>query len=143
MWDRALAGVRHRDPAGAPTRRRSGHPLARPWLASALHLAVRGRDWPGEQAAQALRHVAADSKRVSPMRVAEAGPWWDEQPTAEPDKELREMEEALLESGGARIQLQIQARNNLRAARLPIIRAAVTRAAFDLLTQATDDSGAA
>ena len=53
------------------------------------------------------------------------------------------MEEALLESGGARIQLQIQARDNLRAARLPNIRAAATRAAFDLLTQATDDSGAA
>ena len=51
------------------------------------------------------------------------------------------MEEALLEAGGARIQ--IQARNNLRAARLPITRAAVTRSAFDLLTRATDDPGAA
>ena len=116
---------------------------AGPCLASALQLAVRGRGWPGEQAAQALRHVAADPKTISPMRVAEAGPWWDEQPRGEPDEDLRAMEEALLEAGGARIQLQIQARNNLRAARLPITRSAVTRTAFDLLTQATDDPGAA
>lgn len=123
---------------GAPVNRWAG-----PCLASALQLAVRGRGWPAEQAAQALRNVAADPKTISPMRVAEAGPWWDEAPTAEPDEDLDEMEAALLEAGGARIQLQTQARNNLLAARLPVTRAAVTRAAFDLLTQATDDPGAA
>lgn len=127
-------------------RRHVGAPITRwagPCLASALQLAVLGRSWPGEQAAQALRHVAADPKTISPMRVAEAGPWWDEQPRAQPDEDLHAMEEALLEAGGARIQLQIRARDNLCAARLPITRAAVTRAAFDLLTQATDDPGAA
>jgi hypothetical protein len=126
-------------------RRHLGAPVTRwagPCLASALQLAVRGRGWPGEQAAQALRHVAADPKTISPMRVAEAGPWWDEEPTSEPDEDLRAMEEALLEAGGARIQLQTQARNNLLAARLPVTRAEVTRAAFDLLAQATDDPGA-
>ena len=112
-------------------------------LASALHSAIHDRGWPAEQAAQALRWVAADSKTISPMRVAEAGPWWDEQPTAEPDEDLREMEEALLEAGGERIQLQTQARGRLRAAGLPITRAAVTRAAFDLLTQAAGGPGAA
>ena len=126
-------------------RRHLGAPVTRwagPCLASALQLAVRGRGWPAEQAAQALRQVAADPKTISPMRVAEAGPWWDELPSAEPDEDLREMEQALLEAGGARIQLQTQARNSLRAARLPITRAAVTRAAFDLLTQATDPGAA-
>ena len=126
-------------------RRHVGAPVTR-WssrcLASALHAAAHDRGWPAEQAAQALRHVAGDPKTISPMRVAEAGPWWDEQSTAEPEEDLRDMEQALLEAGGARIQLQIHARNNLRAAGLPVTRAAVTRAAFDLLTRATHAPGA-
>ena len=127
-------------------RRHAGAPVTR-WasrcLASALHSAIHDRGWPAEQAAQGLRRVAADSKTISPMRVAEAGPWWDEQPTTEPGVDLRGMEEALLEAGGARIQLQTQARGRLRAAGLPITRAAVTRAAFDLLTQAAGGPGGA
>lgn len=119
-------------------RRHVGAPVTR-WagrcLASALRSAVDRRGWPAEQAAQALRYVAGDPKTVSPMRVAEAGPWWDEAPSPASGEELLEMEEALLEAGGARIQLQNQARNSLQAAGLPITRAAVTRAAFDLLTQ--------
>ena len=111
-------------------RRHAGAPVTR-WasrcLASALHSAIRDRGWPAEQAAPALRHVAGDPKTISPMRVAEAGPWWDEEATAESGDDLRKMEDALVEVGGARIQLQTQARYNLRAAGLPITRAAVTR----------------
>jgi hypothetical protein len=96
---------------GAPTTRWAG-----PCLAAALQLAIRGRGWPPAQAAQALRRVAADPKTRSPMRVAEAGPWWDETPSeATPGdlEELRTMEAALLESGGIRIELQHQARRAL------------------------------
>ena len=138
-WPEFVAEIQQlRRHVGAPVTRWAGR-----CLASALHTAVHRRGWPAEQAAQALRYVAGDPKTISPMRVAEAGPWWDEVPSGGPDEDLREMEEALLEAGGARIPLQLQARNQLRAAGLPITRAAVTRAAFDLLAQSAGDPGAA
>jgi len=84
------------------------------------------------------------------MRVAEAGPWWDETPDsdrADNDVEdLRAMEAVLLEAGGARIQLQLQARRALQAAGLPITRDAVTRGAYQLLInrgESDDTTGAA
>ena len=138
-WSEFVAEIQQlRRQVGAAVTRWTG-----PRLASALDLAVRGRQWPAEQSAQALRHVAADPKTISPMRLAEAGPWWDEAPTAEPDENLREMEGALVEAGGERIRLQTLARDQLRAAGLPITRAAVTRAAFDLLTQSASNPGTA
>ena len=49
---------------------------AAPCLLAAIQLAlVRG--WPPEQIQPALLVVAADRDTRSPMRVAEAGPWWD------------------------------------------------------------------
>ena len=97
-WPGFVAEVQQvRRQLGAPATRWAG-----PCLAAALQLATRGRGWPAEQAAQALRRVAADPKTRSPMRVAEAGPWWDETPdtdAADDAEDLRAMEAALLESG--------------------------------------------
>jgi hypothetical protein len=143
-WKQFVAEVQQvRRQLGAPTTRRAG-----PCLAAALQLATRGRGWPPEQAAQALRRVAADSKTRSPMRVAEAGPWWDETPpeTSLGDlEELRTMEAALLESGGVRIEFQHEARRALETAGLPITREAVTRGAYQLLVErgGRDATGAA
>jgi hypothetical protein len=127
------------------TRRDLGASVTRwagPCLAAALQLAIRGRGWPTDQVAAALRRVAADRESRSPMRVAEAGPWWDE-PTAmreatddasEPDGvDLRAMELALLEAGGVRIELQTRARRALEEAGIPVTRNAVIRGAYRLL----------
>jgi hypothetical protein len=127
------------------TRRDLGASVTRcagPCLATALQLATRGRGWPAAHAAAALRRVAADPESRSPMRVAEAGPWWDE-PTAthqgtddasDPDAvDLRAMELALLEAGGVRIELQTRARRALEEAGLPVTRNAVIRGAYRLL----------
>jgi hypothetical protein len=144
-WTQFVAEIQDvRRQLGAPTTRWAG-----PCLAAALQLAIRGRGWPPEHAAQALRRVAADPKTRSPMRVAEAGPWWDETtPETTPGdlEELRAMEAALLESGGIRIELQHQARRALEAAGLPVTRDAVTRGAYQLLVERSrpdDTTGAA
>ncbi|MFZ5848870.1 MAG: hypothetical protein ACOYX5_15970 [Actinomycetota bacterium] len=140
-WAQFVAEVQEvRRQLGAPITRWAG-----PCLAAALQLATRGRGWPPEQAGQALRRVAADPMTRSPMRVAEAGPWWDEAPpevTRGDLDQLRTMEAALLESGGIRIELQRQARRALEAAGLPITRDAVTRGAYQLLLArgGTDDT---
>ena len=61
-------------------RRDLGQPSVRwtgPCLTAALQLAVKVRSWPAAAARQALLLVAADTRTRSPMRLAEAGPWWD------------------------------------------------------------------
>jgi hypothetical protein len=127
------------------TRRDLGASVTRwagPCLAAALQLAVRVRGWPADLAAEALLRVAADPQTRSPMRVAEAGPWWDEPPTTtettgndtEPNGvDLRTMEVALLEAGGVRIELQTRARRALEEAGTPVTRNAVIRGAYRLL----------
>lgn len=145
-WPGFVAEVQQvRRRLGAPTTRWAG-----PCLAAALQLATRARGWPADQAGQALRRVAADPKTRSPMRVAEAGPWWDETPnhafTDDDTQTLRAMEVELLEAGGVRIELQIQARRALQAAGLPVTRDAVTRGAHQLLaarSEPDDTTGAA
>ena len=133
-WPGFVAEIQQaRRQLGAPATRWSG-----PCLAAALQLATRGRGWPAERAAQSLCRVAADPKTNSPMRVAEAGPWWDETPAVDDSgdgEDLRAMELALLECDGVRIELQLQARRALAAAGLPITRDAVTRGAYELLIQ--------
>ena len=118
---------------------RSATRWAGPCLAAALQLAVKGRDWPADLAGAALRQVAADPASRSPMRLAEAGPWWDTLPapapgTAERD-ELNAMTLALVEAGGVRVDLQMRARRDLEAQGLPVTRAAVIRGAYTLLEQ--------
>jgi hypothetical protein len=127
------------------TRRDVGASVTRwagPCLAAALQLATRDRGWPVTHAADALRQVAADPASRGPMRVAEAGPWWDE-PTATHEAtddasdpngvDLRAMELALLEAGGVRIELQTRARRALEEAGVPVTRNAVIRGAYRLL----------
>jgi len=127
-------------------RRQLGQPTGR-WskhcLHAAIQLAVRSRDWPSAQAKAALLSVAADPITRSPMRLAEAGPWWDEpvvrDASAGDTAELAAMEVDLCDAGGLRLALQRQAREQLSAEGAPLTRATVTRRAHALLcAQATD-----
>lgn len=116
---------------------------AAPALAAALQLATRQREWPSNQAAMALLRVAADPNTRSPMRLAEAGPWWDEAPSNEPEGDIAAMERALLEAGGARVDLQVQARRELERQGMPVTRAGVIRGAFRLLNERSEKGGVA
>lgn len=131
---------RLRRAVGQPVGRWSGH-----CLLAALQLAVRGRGWPASRAATALKVVAADGATRSPMRLAEAGPWWDEPATqyiADEVDELAAMEADLADVGGLRVVLQRQARDELAAEGLLATRATVTRRAYELLQARLDDAGA-
>jgi hypothetical protein len=70
--------------------RRALGPAHRRWtapcLALAVRLAVTNRGWPPADVVRALLAVAADPLTRSPVRVAEAGPWWDT-PPAQPQGE--------------------------------------------------------
>lgn len=129
-------------------RRHIGQPATRwsaPCLLAALQLAVRGRGWPVAHAAAALRAVAADASTRSPMRVAEAGPWWDEPipaVTATESDELAAMEAQLADADGLRPALQRRAREQLTAERLPVTRATVVRRAHGLLLKSQSEVGA-
>jgi hypothetical protein len=132
-------------------RRDAGGPSARwawPSLVAALQAAVKARGWPARHAAHALRIVAADPATRSPMRLAEAGPWWDDAATTadrggdtkhdRPDDAsdgppLEQVEAELAEADGLRVHLQAQARAQLRAERQPLTRATVLRRAHQLL----------
>ena len=46
-------------------------------LALAIRMAVVNRHWPGERVQEGLLDVAVDRRTRSPVRVAEARPWWD------------------------------------------------------------------
>ncbi len=109
-----------------------------PCLDAALQLAVRGRAWPAQLAAEALLAIATDPDTRSPMRVAEAGPWWDGSPPARSeaqpsDDEVRAAEEQLQELGGVRVHLQAAARKQLRAECVPVNRSTVVVRAVALL----------
>lgn len=72
--------------------------------------------------------VAADPATRSPMRLATAGPWWDEPvaaaPVSGPDAaELAAMEADLADAGGLRVTLHRQAREQLTADGQPLTRA--------------------
>jgi hypothetical protein len=117
-----------------------GKPTAR-WtarcLAVVIKLAVVTRGWPPDSMKQALLAVARDPESRSPARVAEAGPWWDTQ-TLGADQaldanELAEMEARLAETAGLRPALQAQARAELTAAGMPVIRSTVARHACAIL----------
>lgn len=106
-------------------------------LDAALQLAVRGRSWPGALAADALLAVAADPDSRSPMRVAEAGPWWDVVPTSSFSPVAREEIEAanaeLAEADGLRVALQQRARAELISEGHPCNRSTVLVRAAALL----------
>ena len=129
-------------------RRQLGQSVAR-WsgdcLLAAIQLSVRNRGWSPTRAAAALRVVAADPATRSPMRLAEAGPWWDEPvaTTAVPDVDLAElaaMEADLAEAACLRPLLQRQARDELAAQGSPVTRATVTNRAHALLLARRDEA---
>jgi len=121
-------------------RRALGKPTAR-WtarcLAVVIKLAVVTRGWPAASMEQALLAVARDRESHSPARVAEAGPWWDAV-TLGFDQgldahELTALEARLAETGGLRPALQAQARAELTAEGMPVIRSTVARRACAIL----------
>ncbi len=126
-------------------RRCLGKPQAR-WsagrLLEVLREAVSVRGWPAEQAAGALRALAADPATFSPMRLSCPGPWW--QPGAAQASlsdpaliaEQDALEARLLEAGGSRVWAQQQARAQLADRGEPITRLTVSRLACQLLDQA-------
>jgi hypothetical protein len=117
-----------------------GKPTAR-WtarcLAVVIKLAVVTRGWPPASMEHALLAVAQDRESRSPARVAEAGPWWDTQTLgadqAMKGHELAEMEARLAETDGLRPALQAQARAELTAEGMPVIRSTVARRACAIL----------
>lgn len=124
-----------------------GKPVGRwrsPCLLAAIKLAVVSRGWPVVDVLDALLAVAADPATMSPVRVAEAGPWWD-RPATKPsdDDDLSGLEARLAELDGQRLVLQRLARDELTAEGLPVTRATVTRRACDILDRQTTDTGRA
>ena len=131
---------------------------SRPPLVAALQTAVRARGWPEQTAAAALKAVAADPATRSPMRLAEAGPWWDftqangrdrcsplagDKADAGDERASLEVAEAeLIEADGLRIVLQRQAREQLGAEGQPLTRVTVLRRAHQLLLAAREREGA-
>ena len=128
-------------------RRTLGQPTGRwtaPCVALAVRLAVTNRGWPPADVVRALRAVAADPLTRSPVRVAEAGPWWDT-PPAQPEgqdtgADLAELEDRLAETHGRRPALQAQARAELQADGIPITRATVLRRATQILEHTTQSA---
>jgi hypothetical protein len=126
-------------------RRQIGQPSVRwtaPCLLAALQLAIKVRSWPAHAARHALLLVAADPRTRSPMRLAEAGPWWDHadkqvlQRTPQEQAELDGLEHLLADSDD-RAQLQAEARRQLAAEGEPVTRLTVARRAARLLETQT------
>jgi len=126
-------------------RRDLGQPSVRwsaPCLAAAIGFAVTVRGWPAAHVRDALLLVAADPHTRSPMRLAEAGPWWDhaQRPgltrTRQEQDELDGLE-ATLADADDRALLQRTAREQLTAEHQPVTRLAVARRAARLLEQQT------
>jgi hypothetical protein len=126
----------------ATLRRQAGRPTGR-WssagLLPAITMAVRHRGWAADRVEAALLAIAADPATKSPMRLAEAGPWWDvDRPgvtaaVASDVAALSLLEARLDEVDGLRPRLQAKARAELAAEGLPVTRATVTQRACALL----------
>jgi len=106
-------------------------------LLAAIQLALT-RGWPAPLIEPALLVVAADPETRSPMRLAEAGPWWDTDtappsPPSDGDTDLAALEAELDDVAEHRPALQAQARQELAAERLPVTRATVTVRAVQIL----------
>jgi len=128
--------VAARNALDQPTGRWTPHALA-----LAIQLAVTHRGWPPAAVIPALLAVAADPATRSPVRLAEAGPWWDTLAAAGKDQggddyhasDLEALEARLAETGGRRPGLQAQARTELRDEGLPVTRATVTQRSVQIL----------
>ena len=110
------------------------------WTATALRRAHRRavieRGYPETDWSAAVLLVAVDPTTRSPMRVAEAGPWWD---AATPEVvaavafDLTELEVPMDALDGQRVRLQQRARAALEAEGIPLTRASVLARAVALL----------
>ena len=131
--------------------RRARQALDKPtgrWTRHTLHAALQlalTRGWPPPLIESALLTVAGDPDTRSPMRLAEAGPWWDTHPTsAEPsdlhDIDLAALEAELDDAAGHRPALQAQARAELTEERLPLTRATVVARAVQILHRTREDT---
>jgi hypothetical protein len=108
---------------------------AGPCLLAAIQLALL-RGWPPDQVQPALLTLAADRETRSPMRLAEAGPWWDQPPPPSPELDrvdLAALEAELDDVAEHRPALQAKARAELAAEHLPVTRATVTARAVQIL----------
>jgi hypothetical protein len=105
-------------------------------LAAALRIAVCERERPAAMAPAALLLLAGDVETRSPMRLAEAGPWWDAEMADDApstDRSAEAAESRLAEVGGLRVWLQQRASEQLAAEGLPVTRATVQTRAVALL----------
>ena len=125
----------------AVARRAVGRSVTR-WSAAclmpAVQLSVRHRGWPLELVEAALRTIAADPSTSSPMRLAEAGPWWDvlqEEDLSADTEELARLEARLDSLDGGRVPLQAAARAELVKDGSPLTRRTVLRRACQLPDQ--------
>jgi hypothetical protein len=124
-------------------RRALGQPTGR-WtpqcLTVAIRMAVVNRGWPASSVVPALLAVAADRATRSPVRLAEAGPWWDAQPDADTkevsEQELAAAEARLADVGGLRVAVQARARAELTRERIPVTRRTVLLRAVAILDRA-------
>ena len=121
----------------AAARRSVGRSVTR-WsaicLVPAVRLSVRHRGWPAELVERALLTIAADPSTSSPMRLAEAGPWWDDPPDKPHDgDELKRLEARLDSLDGDRVPLQAAARAELLEDGLPLTRGTVLHRACEIL----------
>jgi len=115
--------------AGLQLLRLWSRPTTRSWLRAALPTST---PW----LIDAWRPVGLSASH-SPARVAEAGPWWDAAPVGTDEgmdaHELTALEARLAETGGLRPALQAQARAELTAEGMPVIRSTVARRACAIL----------
>ena len=126
-------------------RRELGQPSVRwsaPCLAAAIEFAVKVRGWPAAHVRDALLLVAADPHTRSPMRLAEAGPWWDHAERPRLTRTRQEHDEtdgleATLADADDRALLQHRAREQLTAEHEPVTRLTVARRACRLLEPQT------
>lgn len=105
-------------------------------LTVAIQMAVVNRGWPTANVVAALQAVAADKSTRSPVRLAEAGPWWDVAAVDTADDDLVDAESRLADVGGQRVALQARARAELSREGMPVTRSTVTRRAVQILDRA-------
>ncbi len=139
--DALVERCRHaRQALDKPTGRWTRHTLH-----AALHLTLT-RGWPPDLIESALLTVAADPDTRSPMRLAEAGPWWDTHPRPHDpapgpdDVDLAALEAELDDVAEHRPALQAQARTELTAEHFPLTRTTVVARAVQILHRTRGDA---
>jgi hypothetical protein len=120
-----------------------------PWTRHTLHAALQlalTRGWPPTHIQSALLTVAADPDTRSPMRLAEAGPWWDTHPAESADPpgleevDLTALEAELDDVAGHRPALQAHARQELTAEHFRLTRTTVVARAVQILHRTRGDA---